>query len=308
MGGLQLTIIVLATIFVVYNILTRFGVFEFVARPKKTVNEIEKKRRLNKKRRFETKKLGIYAACVDMFRGIFMSDLCYERHMYFIQRLELHSEPLDRLLTPEEVKGQRVFPFFMSLFTIPLILFFPIIGMVPVLALLNLLTYQTLYKMRIADEDMVIDNYFIDMYLLMYSKLRQGSRARLQGTIENYISTLQSSKKTAETDVMLKFARYFLNLLALYEDHVAVPHLRDNYHSATVVNFCNVATQSLNGIDNYDNLLTFKMQLTERRTNMMRERQRKILRKGERSIYAIWIILFIFVVVGWYSKLPTGFF
>ena len=107
---------------------------------------------------------------------------------------------------------------------------------------------------------------------------------------------------------MLKLSRYLLNLLALYEDHVAIPKLREAYHSATIINFCNVATQSLNGVENADNLLSFKMQLVDRKTELMRKRQQKILQAGERSIYAIWIILFIFVIVGWYSKLPTGMF
>lgn len=301
-------IIVIATIFAVYNILKLYGVFEFSVRPRKTINEIEEKRKYNKKRRFETKKLGLYSTSVNLFRGIFMSDLTYEKHKYYIQRLELRSEPLDRLLTPEEVRGQRVFPFLLSLLFIPLGIFFPVVFLIPLAFLVNILTYQTVYKMKIADEDDIIDNQFINLYLLMYSKLKQGSRARLQGTVENYINTLEGSKMTEESRVMLKFSRYFLNLLALYEDHVAVPHLRDVYHSATIINFCNVATQSLNGIENFDNLLTFKMQLTERQTNMMRKRQQEILRKGERSIYAIWVILIIFIVVGWISKLPTGMF
>lgn len=301
-------ILILATIFAVYNILKLYGVFEFSVRPRKTVNEIEEKRKFNKKRKTETKKLGLYTASVDLFRGIFMTDLTYEKHKYYIQRLELRSDPLDRLLTPEEVRGQRVFPFLISLIFIPLGLFFPAVLLVPLGFLANLLTYQTVYKMKIADEDDIIDNEFINLYLLMYSKLKQGSRARLQGTVENYISTLESSKSTEESKVMLKFSRYFLNLLALYEDHVAVPHLRDVYHSATIINFCNVATQSLNGIENFDNLITFKMQLTERQTNQMRKRQQEILRKGERSIYAIWVILIIFIAVGWVSKMPTGMF
>lgn len=299
---------VLLTILIVYNILVSFGVFEFIKRPRKTIDEIEEKRKYTKKRRREIKKLGIYSKTIELFRGIFMNDLQYQDHLYYIQRLDLRSEPLDRRLTPEEVRGQKALPLLLSLFCIPLGLFFPVLFLLPILAFISFMAYPTTYRMKIADEDQIIDNYFIDLYLLLYSKLRQGSRARLQGTVENYIDTLESSKSTKESQVMLKFARYFLNLLALYEDHVAVPHLRDNYHSATVINFCNVATQSLNGIDNFDNLITFKMQLTERRTNMMRKRQQEILRKGERSIYAIWILLFIFVVVGWISKLPTDFF
>lgn len=308
MNGIQSTIVVLVTIFAVYNILVHYGVFEFTERPKKTIDEIETKRKFNKKRKLESKKLGLYAASVNIFRGIFMSEFTYQNHLYYIQRLELRSEPLDRLLTPEEVRGKRVFPLLLSLLVIPLCLFYPALALVPVAFLINLLTYQTLYKAKIADEDEIIDNYFIDLYLLLYSKLRQGSRARLQGTVENYISTLESSKMTEEANVMLKFSKYFLNLLSLYEDHVAVPHLRDNYHCATVINFCNIATQSLNGVENLDNLITFRMQLTERRTKLMRERQQKILAQGQRSILAIWIILFIFIAVGWYSKLPTGYF
>lgn len=305
---MKTVILVLATIFAVYNILKLYGVFEFSVRPRKTVNEIEEKRKYNKKRKLETKKLGLYSASVDLFRGIFMSDITYEKHKYYIQRLELRSEPLDRLLTPEEVRGKRVLPLLLSLIFIPLGIFFPVVILIPIAFLANLLTYQTAYKVKIADEDDIIDNQFINLYLLMYSKLKQGSRARLQGTVENYINTLEGSKLTEESRVMLKFSRYFLNLLALYEDHVAVPHLRDVYHSATIINFCNVATQSLNGIENFDNLLTFKMQLTERQINMMRKRQQEILRRGERSIYAIWIILIIFIAVGWVSKMPTGMF
>lgn len=308
MGAMQTIIVIIATVFAVYNILVYYGVFEIASRPRKTIDEIEIKRKRNKKRKFERKKLEVFSSSVNLFRGIFMSELTYQQHQYYIQRLELRSEPLDRLLTPEEVRGQRVLPLLLSFLTIPLSVFYPIVLALPILAFINLASYQTIFKARIADEDEIIDNYFIDLYLLLYSKLRQGSRARLQGTVENYIDTLEGSKDTEESKVMLKFARYFLNLLSLYEDHVAVPHLRDNYHSATVINFCNIATQSLNGVDNFDNLITYKMQLTERRTKLMRERQQKILAQGERSILLIWIILFIFIIVGWYSKMPQGMF
>ena len=301
-------LVILATLFAVYQILLQFGVFEFTARPKKVVSEIEAKRKLNKKRKFETQKLQLYTQCINYFRGIFMTNSVYESHTYFIQRLEIRSVILNRLLTPEELRGKYVFPFICSLFCIPIGLFFPVLLVVPAYFLFMLISYPSSLKAKIQDEDVIIDNYFLDLYLLLYSKLRQGSRARLQGTVENYINTLESSKSTQESQVMLKLAKYMLNLLALYEDHVAIPKLREIYHSATIINFCNVATQALNGIENWDNLLTFKMQLTTRRTNLMRERQQKILRKGERSIYAIWLILFILIFVGFYSKLPKGMF
>lgn len=308
MDGMTTIIIVVATVFAVYNILLAFGVFEFATRPSKTVSEIDEKNKLMGKRKGEQKLLNTYSTVTNTFRGILMSQNCYENHEYYIQRLDLRAKSLDRLLTPEEVRGKYALPLFLSILVFPLFMFSPIFLLPLILSAIRFGTYQIRYKMQIVNEDDIIDNYFIDIYLLLYSKLRQGSRARLQGTVENYIATLETSKDSPESKTMMRFARYFLNLLAIYEDHVAVPHLKDNYRSATIINFCNVATQALQGIDNLDNLLTFKMQLTERRTNMMRKRQEIILRKGERSIILIWLILFIFIAVGWYSKLPIGMF
>lgn len=308
MSGASKFIVFLATAWAVYLILQNYGVFEFVSRPKKVVSEVEEKRKQSRKRKFEQKKLSMYSSALEMFRGIFMSENVYENHMYYIERLELRTQYLGRLLTPEEIRGKYVLFLICGIVVSPLGLFYPVVFAVPIIALAMLFSYPTTYKARIQEEDEIIDDYFIDLYLLLYSKLRQGSRARLKGTVENYIDTLDGTSKTTETQVMLKLARYFLNLLSLYEDHVAVPKLRESYRSATIINFCNVATQSLNGIDNFDNLLTFKMQLTDRKTNLMRKRQQKILAAGNRSIYAIWIILFIFIIIGWKSKLPTGLF
>ena len=252
--------------------------------------------------------LDFYASITNIFRGLLLNDTQFYNHKYYIERLDLRSEVLNRRLTPEEVRGKYAAPFFFSLFLIPITVFFPAVLIITLICGGWFFTYQGMFKTRIRDEDEIIDDYFIDLYLLLYSKLRQGSRARLQSTIEQYVSTLETSVDTDVSKVMLKFSKYFLNLLSLYEDHVAVPMLRESYHSATVINFCNIAGQALNGVDNFDNLLTFRMQLVERKTNLMRRRQQKILRSGERSIYAIWIILFIFIAVGWYSKLPTGFF
>ena len=293
-------IIVSATLVAVLGILRNFGLFEVNTRPQKVVDAISDERKSRKKRKLVQKVLGMCASTTNLFRGLLLSDLMYESHVYYIERLEIRSKVLNRRLTPEELRGLYATPFMLSLLLIPLTIFVPGLLVIPVGCFLVLVGYPTIYKQKIMDEDSIIDDYFID--------LRQGSRARLQGTVENYVSVLESQARTEQVDVMLKLARYMLNLLALYEDHVAIPKLREIYHSATITNFCNVATQALNGIENADNLLTFKMQLVERKTNLMRLRQQKILRKGERSIYAIWIILFIFVAVGWYSKLPTGFF
>ena len=299
-------ILVLATAAAVFFILQIFGVFEIMLTSQKVVSEIKSNRKIANQRKREKTKLQVYSTVTNMFRGILMSELQYEKHNYWIQRLEIRSDKLDRLYTPEELRGKYVAPILFSAVLIPLA-FINILALAPlVFFIVKFILYPITYNTKIRDEDEIIDNYFIDLYLLLYSKLRQGSRARLQGTVENYIDTLQDTNTVEVKNVMLKLARYLLNLLSLYEDHVAVPKLKEIFHSATIINFCNVATQSLNGVENFDNLLTFKMQLVERKTELMRERSQAIVRKGEMSIYAIYIILFIFIIIGWYSKLPQG--
>lgn len=301
-------LVILATVFAVYMILKQFGVFEIAKDTQKVASDISSSKKSVKKREFEKSKLAFYTGLVNTFRGLLMSDIQYEKHTYYINRLELRSNILGRLLTPEEVRGSKFAPFACSIVVIPLAIFKPVLFMIPFLAFAYFVTYELKLDAKIRDEDAIIDDYFIELYLMMYSKLKQGSRARLQGTVENYIDTLQSAVSTEVRDTMLKLGKCLLNLLSLYEDHVAVPMLKEIYHSATIINFCNVASQSLNGIENFDNLLTFKMQLVERKTEMMRKRSKAIVRKGEMSIYAIYIILVSFVLIGWYSKLPSGMF
>ena len=270
-------ILVIATTAAVFFILQTFGVFEIMLTSQKVVSEIRGNRKIATQRKHEKLILQIYSTVTNMFRGILMNDLQYEKHNYWIQRLEIRSDKLDRPYTPEELRGKYVAPILFSAVLIPLA-FINILFLGPIVFfIVRFILYPVSYNTKIRDEDEIIDNYFIDLYLLLYSKLRQGSRARLQGTVENYIDTLQDTNTIEVKNVMLKLARYLLNLLSLYEDHVAVPKLKEIYHSATIINFCNVATQSLNGVENFDNLLTFKMQLVERKTELMRERSQAIV-------------------------------
>lgn len=156
---------------------------------------------------------------------------------------------------------------------------------------------------KIRDEDEIIDLYFIDLYLLLYSKLRQGSKARLSSVVESYVDTLHTSNNAEMKRVMLGLAEFLLNNLSMYPDHEAVPLLRERYKSATIVNFCNVASQALQGIDNADTLLTFKMALVEKKAQAMRKTAQKLRIKGERSIYLIYVLLFIFIGMSWASKI-----
>ena len=301
-------LIVLLTIFAVWQILIHFGVFEFSKGQTEVVSDIKYDRKLTNKRRAEKKKLSFYYAITDMFRGILLSDFAYQKHQYYIERLDIRSKVLDRHLKPEELRGKYALYLIVGLFCIPLGIFFPIFWGVTLAGVVVFFSYGFVYSQRVEEEDEIIDNYFLDLYLLMYSKLRLGSKARLQTVVESYIDTLETAQNIQMRNTMTKLAQFLLNNLTLYEDHIAVPKLRERYKSATIINFCNVASQALQGIDNADNLLTFKMSLVRRKTAMMEARADKLCKQGERSIYAIYVILFIFIGVGWYSKLPTGFF
>ena len=82
--------------------------------------------------------------------------------------------------------------------------------------------------------------------------------------------------------------------------------MRDYYKSAMLVNFFNLAIQSLRGVDNSDKLLGFKMELTQKRLEAMTERAKKLVLKGQRAIWAIFIILAQFVVLSWVAKAGLG--
>lgn len=308
MNFLLKVIVVLSTIFAVWQVLIHFGVFESVAGIKQLNTDIEEERALNKKRKREKEKLSFYFHLTDYFRGLFLSDFNFNSHKYIIERLEIKSKVLDRSLTPEEYRGKYIFRLIIAVLCIPLGFIFKPMWVVSALGVLNFITYKKFAVQKIRDEDDIIDVYFINLYLLMYSKLRMGSKARLQKVVESYIDTLNVSASSDMKEVMLKFSRYLLNNLTMFEESMAIPKLKLRYKSATIVNFCNVATQALEGIDNSDTLLSFKQELIRRKTDTVKKNADALCRKGEKAVYLIYIILFIFIAVGWYSKLPKGFF
>lgn len=294
--------------FAVVQILRLFGVFETAVGGNRVKKDVALKKEQNNQRRKEIAKLQLFAGITDMVRDIFLSKEQYDELKFMIDRLEIRSDVLDRNLTPEELKGKQLLWLVAALICIPFGVFFTIFWAAAGVFALIYLTSNMRLRQKIQEEDEIINMYFIDLYLMMYSKLRQGSRARLQEVVESYIDTLSVSNNVEVQRVMTKFANFFLNNLAMYEDHKAVPKLRDRYKSATIVNFCNVASQALQGIDNSDNLLTLKQELVRRKTDMMKQKAEKLRKQGERAIMLIYVILFIFIGVGWYSKLPTDFF
>ncbi len=304
MSLLNKCIITALTGFVVWMVLLQYGVFEFAKGKQIALDRFKDAKEIAKKRKRATQRLSIYAGVCNMFHSLILTEHTKDQHQYFIDRLDIRCEELNRKCTVEEVRGKHFCFTLACICLCPLVILNIIFIAIPLIGIGYFLFYPANMAAKIRDEDTLLQENFLDLYLLLYSKLRMGSRARLQSTVENYAEIRQSSLHVPDDEPMLKFSKHFLNLLSLYEDHVAVSMLRHSYRSAMIINFCNVAGQALQGIDNYDNLLTFKMSLEEQKVKIMRKKQQKILRSGERSIYLIYLILFIFIAVGWYSKLP----
>lgn len=292
------------TLFIAYMILKYFGVMEvFGVNIDRSSEVIKKEKSDNKKREREKTRLEIYTQVTNMFRGILLPPSKEADYKYYLGRLKYKSDVLNRSITPEEFVGKKFLLLCLGVVILPLGVFFKPAYILGVFLILYFFLKPVFMQRKIRDEDEIIDLYFIDLYLLLYSKLRQGSKARLSSVVESYVDTLHTSNNAEMKRVMLGLAEFLLNNLSMYPDHEAVPLLRERYKSATIVNFCNVASQALQGIDNSDTLLTFKMALVEKKAQAMRKTAQKLRIKGERSIYLIYVLLFIFIGMSWASKI-----
>lgn len=305
----RISLVAIVTLFACLSITNLYGVFEYKKAHTVTVNQSEKRRKNKNSINQVQRRLKGYSDLTEKFAFLLFTEAQRNEHLYYITRLDIRDETLNRRLTPEELRGKHIFILLLSCIGIPLIIVNRIFIFLPIFGIVDFIGYTKIFKGRIIDEDIIIDDYFLNLYLLIYSKLRQGSRARLSGVVQNYYELLKEENNDDRVnEVMIRLSKHILDLLSVEEDHRAIPKLKESYRSATIVNFCNVAQQSLNGVENDDNLLSFKMQLTDRKLKTMEKRQKRILASGNRAIMLIWAILFYFVAVGWYSKLPTGFF
>lgn len=301
-------IVFVAVGIVVFNILWTFDVFSSSRGAAGSQKDFDKEKKNRKRRDREKAKLELYSSFTDMFKGLVLPDSLRNEHQFIIDRLEIRSTILNRFYTPEELCGRYLIWLFTAVVMIPLGLFANIFWAFGIVFAAVYFMYMPWYRMKIAAEDRIIEVYFIDMYLLMYSKLKMHSKGRLHDVVKSYIATLEVSSNIEMRDVMMRLAQFLQNNLSMYTDDVAVMKLRDRYHSPVVTNFCNYASQALQGIQNDEVLFSFRVDLVQKKVQNMEQKSRKMRERGSRAIYLIYIILFIFIAVGWYSKLPTGLF
>lgn len=308
MSGWVTILIIILTVFAVIRVLQQFGVFEKTKGVNSLAKDINKRKSTANEIKLEKKLLGVFEGVCNAFGQLALSPQRRENYKFYIDRLELRSNVLDRPYTPEELRGKEVCQLLIGLAFIPLGLVKPIVLAVTAVFTIKFFMENSLHEAKIHDEDVIIEDHFIDLYLMLHPKLKRGSKARLASTVDTYIKTLDITEDVEVARVMKKFATFFLNNLFLYEDQVAVPKLKERYRSAVIVNFCNVATQSLQGVDNGDILTSTRMELIRKKKNRFIKITEKRGEWANRVILVIYINLFVFIIISWVSKLPAGIF
>lgn len=163
---------------------------------------------------------------------------------------------------------------------------------------------KTLFQGAIKLQDEELEHDFPDLYLLLYVRLTAGVNGHIASSLNSYISNMNALYAKDQHVVIRRFVQELRNLIEVYgSEPMAISKVRENYRSAMVVNFCNLAIQSLNGVDTKDKLLAFKVELNEKQRELMTREAAARVEKGRRSVYAIYLILGEFIVVSWAAKL-----
>jgi len=124
--------------------------------------------------------------------------------------------------------------------------------------------FSTYASSVIMDEDMEIERDFPDLFLLLYNRLTKGAYTRLAPTLEDFIASLDSMNNRGSGKAIRNFVVDIRNNIEIYgDDSIAIGKSRGRYRSAMVINFINLAIQSLSGVDNKDKLLAFKVELSQ---------------------------------------------
>lgn len=306
MNRLYGVIIVILTVFAVFTLLRSFGVFEFKRGEIKADENLRKSKKEQKKRKFEHWKLDLYQSVTDLLPFL-LSDRGRESQEYWIQRLDIKSKILNRKLTAEEVRGKNILLLIIGILCLPLSLYITSLVGITAITAFNFFIYPSRFRAKVREEDDLIDIYFCNLFLLMYAQLRKGSRGKLADVVLAYSNSLKNmGEGNKESIIMGKFTDYLLSNLTMYSDEIAVTKLRNRYMSATIVNFANLAAQSLQGVDNYETLLSFRLELIRKKTESMRKRSEKMKKFAQFAIYGVYIILIKYVVLSMVAKFPSG--
>lgn len=266
--------------------------------------DVRKERSLNKKR---MKRLAFLARC-EWFAlniGFEPSKAKLEEYAYRISRLRWTVKYVDREIKPLELIGLMKMITFAGIVvgTLGYILTNSLFY-VSFASLIFLPYFVAVYAdMKIADEDKELERDFPDLYLILYSRLIQKNHTRLAPVLQDFLHSLDIMQGGEKDSAIRRFVLDFRNNIEIYgDDSLAVSKLREKYRSVMIINFCNLAVQALRGVDNKDKLLSFKVELSQKRLAQMEEKADRLVKRGSRAIVVVYLILFQFIVLSWTAK------
>lgn len=146
--------------------------------------------------------------------------------------------------------------------------------------------------MQIKMQNEAIDRDFAEVYLLVHTKLLKGAGTHIAPTLTEYLKVADATKSPEEQKYLRSFVKDLLTTINVVTDERAALHsIREKYSTATIVNFCNLAEQALNGTDVAEKLLTFKLELLNRTKQAAEVDAKRRAEKAQKAIYVVWVIL-----------------
>ena len=297
--------IMVATLLLGWRILTWYGVFGGNKASKKAVEDKRTLQKIQRSRR-RVSWLMMQFESFAMKVGGGISTSVSDKYSYYITRREMMVKTLGRQWKPIELVGLfRMLGFMgvliatvgISRFSFNPLWFFLLLLFVPKL-------WEFSCERKLVEEDAELEQDFPDLYLLLNPKLQLGANARIANVLSEYLMSLDHAYAPTEHLAIKKFVKLLRNNIELLSDEVlALQYVRRMYKSAVVINFCNIAIQAMNGIDNKEKLIAFEQELTRQKMDMMRMRARKLVEKGEKAVLAVYIILAEFVLLSFWSRL-----
>lgn len=231
-------------------------------------------------------------------------------YIHKIERIHWRIKSLDRLIKPAELFGLlKTVQIFGVFLTIGLfVLTGSIFSLVFAVFLFAPMMFNAFVGAKISDEDDKLELEFPDFYTVLYSRLLRGSHMRLAPTLKDFLHSLDSVGVTSKSKKVIRnFVVDLRNNIEVYgDDSIAITKLRSKYKSAMVVNFCNLASQAISGVDNSDKLLSFKIELNSRRAEEMEKRANILAKRGSRAVLLVYLILFQFLIISWVAKLSIA--
>lgn len=226
---------------------------------------------------------------------------------FILQRCTEPLESINRRMKPIEligiIKAVQFLVVFISVY-IYVMTFSPIGIAIAVAGILTPSAVRGAFKLAINAEDKELEHDFPDLFLLLYCNLTQGVNTRIAPALSDYMRSADALYSPEEHKAIRKFVKALQNNIAVYADESeALVNMRRTYKSAMIVNFCNLACQSLRGVDTKDKLFNFKIELQTKQTAAMEAEAKRRVETGRKVIVMVYVILMEFVALSWGSKL-----